>query len=83
MRLLLASGSYLVFHTIWGPCALGALASLVLALMYEPIPSDVDNFLSTYVIIKINKINDLVGKVRGCLLKLCEFSFRLEISKKS
>ena len=75
MRLLLASGSYLVFHTIWGPCALGALASIFLALIYEPIPSNVDNFLSTYVIIKINKINELVGKVRGWLLKVYELKF--------
>ena len=67
MRLLIASGTYLLSHSVWGTNYLGLGISLLLAALYEPVPANVDNWLSTYVLIKVNQLNELVARVKIAL----------------
>ena len=71
MRLLVASSSFLVSYLAFNNVSLSLGISLIAAFLYEDLPSNVDNFYATYVLVKVMKFNGNRLHIRSFNKSVC------------
>ena len=76
MRVVYSCMSSLSLYILSSSVRLSALGGVLTYLLYIPIPFNVDNFVATYVMLKLLSVSELIGKVKVKLGLVTELAQR-------